>query len=651
MQFTPQLFQMEKVISEFSACGNLNSPTDLFVDQNKDVYILDSGNLRVIRIDQDGNFVKEYKGPYGSQSLDLNNPQGLYINGDNIYIADTENGRIVHINKNGDFIEEFGQPDEDTYDTSYPFKPTKIAIDSRGILYISNLNDFHGLITMDGNNTFLGYIAATKIHLSIQERLIRLFASAEQKAQFAREIPPYISNFLIAPDSFIYTTSYWARENQIQKITPAGNNIYKKAFYGEDNKSDNFNGLPGFTDLAVNKTGFVFAADAITNNIYIYDSNGNNIGVVGGTGNTQLTFNKITSVFVDDDNTLYVLDGMYGLVQCIKPTAFMEKVEAATVLTNDGEYEKANPIWEEVKKSDSFHYMANSGIAHAQYRSGNYQTAMAMYKNLLDRSGYSQVFSDYRLQIIRKYFLPILILIFVLIALITYFLKKVLGYAKRIAVEAIPSQGSLRLKMYGRFSLLTIVHPIDAFDKIKQNRKNLKIWPIFLLILAIIFVRILNVHTIHFPLNTTNILHVDLWRQVAVFLVPLFSWILVSYAISVISEGKQTFLESITTSLICFLPYIVFSLPMVLLSYFMCTSESVLFLGIGNFILYWCFALLIVSSVRMNEYSFGKEVGIIFKTVFGILCFWMITFLFYIIISKFVVFISDVYFESTFLFM
>lgn len=650
-QFTPQLFEMDKVYSEFSACGNLNSPTDLFVDKNGDIYILDAGNCRVVRIGQDGKFIKEYKGPYGSKHLPLNNPQGLYVNGNNIYIADTENGRIVHIDKSNDFIEEFVQPKEDTFDTTYPFKPTKISIDNRGVLYISNLNDYHGLITMDGNNKFLGYIAASKIQLSLQEKIIRTFASAEQKAQFAREIPPYISNFLIAPDNFIYTVSYWAKKNQIQKLTSAGNNIYKSAMYGEENKSDNYNGLPGFIDLAVNKTGFIFAADAVTNKIYIYDNNGNNIGVIGGTGNTKLTFNKIASVFVDDNDSLYVLDGMYGIVQCIKPTDFMTKVEKATVLTNDGEFEQAYPIWNEVKKVDSYHYMANSGIAHAEYRSGNYKAAMAMYKNLLDRSGYSQVFSDYRLQFIRKYFLPLLVLLLLMIALVFYCVKRVAKYAKVISVEPIPIEQPINLKMYGRFSLLIFFHPIDAFDKIKQNRKYLKIWPLIFLTLAIVVVRIVAVYTLHFPLNPMNVLYVDLWRQVAVFFVPLLSWVFINYAISAVSDGKQSFIESITTSALCFLPYIVLSLPLVLLSQIMCSSESVLYAGISNFILYWCIFLLIVSSMRMNEYSFGQEIKVILKTIFGILCFWMLVFLFYTIILKFVGFAQDVYFESTFLFM
>jgi hypothetical protein len=147
------------------------------------------------------------------------------------------------------------------------------------------------------------------------------------------------------------------------------------------------------------------------------------------------------------------------------------------------------------------------------------------------------------------------------------------------------------------------------------------------------------------------LVHADLWQQVATFFLPLLSWVIVGYALSVTSEGKQTLLECLTTSSLCFLPYVIFSYPLGLLSHGLSGSEAPLFHSISTALLVWSVMLLLVSSMRMNEYSFGKVLLMSLKTIFAILSFWMLIFLFGIIVYQFIGFFKTIYFESTFVFM
>lgn len=650
-QGSPKLFEVVREISDFTEIGSLTSPADLYIDENDEVYILDSGNARILVFDKNGNYIRQYSGSYGSADIPMNKPLGMFVKGNDIYVADTDNQRVLHLGKNGAFIEEFIQPSEDTFDTEYPFRPNKIVVDHMGIMYIANLTDYHGLITMNGDNKFLGYISSSKIELSLQERLVRIFATAEMKAQYAREVPSYFSNIVIGSDGFIYGVSNWAYKNQIKKLTSAGNNIYPEGNYGQNEDEEDYDSVPGLGDIAVDSLGFVYVANTETKKISVFDQDGNNIAVFGGEGVVAGKFSSISSVAVDSSDNLYVLDGSTGVIQVFQPTHLMREIGKASHLTMSGQYEEALPYWENVKKYDDLQYLANLGIAKANYRGGNLKEAMALYKGQYSTGGYSQVFSDYRMEIFRDNFVLVCGIFLVLLAGVIFSVRKLYAYAGRISDQAIPPSRKTDLPMYGRFTILLFFHPIDAFDKIKQNRHRLKVWPILTMILLIVITRIANLYIVHFPLTNMNLVYADLWQQVATFFVPLLSWIIVGYALTVVSEGKQTLLECLTTSFMCFLPYVIFSYPLGALSHLMCGSEAAIFNALSAGLIVWSIILMLVSSMRMNEYSFGKVLWMSLKTAFVVLCLWMVVFLFGVIIYQFADFIKAVYFESTFVFM
>ncbi|MEE3234106.1 MAG: hypothetical protein VX294_08080 [Candidatus Latescibacterota bacterium] len=88
---------------------NLNTPTSVVVDGNGNIYLTDTGNHSVRRIDNSGNMttvagtqVRGFSGDGGlATSAQLNSPTGLYIRGDTIYVSDSGNNRLRSINGSG----------------------------------------------------------------------------------------------------------------------------------------------------------------------------------------------------------------------------------------------------------------------------------------------------------------------------------------------------------------------------------------------------------------------------------------------------------------------------------------------------------------------------------------------------------------------
>ena len=649
-QNTPKSFELVRTIGNFEGISEMKNPNDLFIDQNDNLYILDSDNSRIVVTDKNGTILRIIEGSYGvgadgSGPQPLNQPQGLYVDeiGD-IFIADTENGRILHLTGEGAFVEEFFQPTEETYDETYPFKPSHVAVDSMGRMFCTNFKDYHGVIVIDGENHFSGYIGATKIEVSFVDKLLEIFASEEQKEALAREVPAYYSNFVMK-DNFLYAVSYWDETNQIKKLTPAGSNIYSDMFYGEENMSTVFNYLPAFKDIAVDENEIIYVADGVTNKIYVYDQNSNNLAVFGGKGKRDNKFDTIGSIAVDSQGDLYVLDSVMNTIQVFTPTERMQYILSGTTMYNEGRYEDAVESWGKVLEYDSTNILANVGMAKAAYRNDDYAGAMELYKVAFNRAGYSEAYYYYRLDFIRQYFIWVFLGVVAVIVLLCFLISKVKKYADRISSEPLSEKKRLGLRGTFRAGILLIFHPIDCFYAIKYSRKKISFLPPIILTVLLMLVHVVYLYAVHFPLSSFFAASGDMWQQVLLFLVPLASWIFVSYALISIADGKQTFREALTANMYSFLPYILLMLPLAGLSHVMSATEAGLYGILTNAVMLWCICLVLLSTKIMNQYSFGKLVGMILIIIFGIICLWMLCMLFYIVVYQAVDFFKDVYEE------
>ncbi len=422
----PSTYRVEKVLSYFEGAGYLNNAQDLFIDKDGKLYVVDTGNNRVLKLSTEGRLLGQYDG----DTKKFNNPNGIYVDeyGD-MYVADTGNGRIVHLDPDGKFVEEFVQPESPLYDKKSPFKPTKVYIDAINQIYALN-DDYHGFIVLDANNHFKGYVAPTRLEFSFKDVLIRIFASPEQKEQLAKRLPPAHSNFVITDDGMIYATTLRAKTEQIKKMTTLGENIYPEdGFFGEEIDEYGNKIEPAFVDLTVDENGIITALESSTCRLYQYDQEGNLLTVFGGRGTYRGKFLFPTSVVHDNEGNIYVLDSRMNNIQIFRPTKFIKTVHTALSLYYDGKYQEAIEPWKEILKVGPNYYVAHKGMGKAYMKQEKWNQSMKAYKLADDKEGYSDSFAERRHQNFREYFGWIVLAVVVAIIAIIRFVR----YLKKLS--------------------------------------------------------------------------------------------------------------------------------------------------------------------------------------------------------------------------
>lgn len=109
--------QLLKTIGEEGVGGSdeshFRSPDDLVFSSRGDIYVADSGNGRIVRLDKHGKFIAQW-GKKGKGRSEFGTAHGLAIDiKDRIYVADRGNNRVQVFDREGAFLAEwsgFGNP-------------------------------------------------------------------------------------------------------------------------------------------------------------------------------------------------------------------------------------------------------------------------------------------------------------------------------------------------------------------------------------------------------------------------------------------------------------------------------------------------------------------------------------------------------------
>lgn len=81
-----------------------NQPQDVGFDSKDNIYVVDKGNARIVKLNPDGNLIKTW-GKKGSQPGEFNFVHSIVIDQqDRLYVADRENKRIQKFDADGKFL-------------------------------------------------------------------------------------------------------------------------------------------------------------------------------------------------------------------------------------------------------------------------------------------------------------------------------------------------------------------------------------------------------------------------------------------------------------------------------------------------------------------------------------------------------------------
>ncbi len=385
--------------------GPFKSPESVFIAGSGDIYVVDTGNNRIVQLDAEHRFVRTIGDAEGAGQL--NGPKGVFVKEDGtLYVADTKNRRIAVFDREGRFVREYPAPESPLLGRGFNYSPSRLVLDKRDYLYVVSDGNTQGLLQIDPGGAFKGFYGANHVGFSWRRLLIRLLATEEQRSRLATVRPAEFSDVDIDAEGFIYTTTLGEPYNQLKRLSPVGvdtlNGGAKRAY------GDRFDvgpyAMAAFMAISVGPDGIMSALDLQTGKVFQYDKLGNFLFAFGGIGEQNGLFVTPADLDQSPRGELYVVDKGRHRVDVFRTTPFADLVHEASRLYVDGRYREAEALWHEVLRQNANYEMAYVAIGKALYNAERYEEAMAYFKLARARGDYSLAFKEYRKAYIREHF-------------------------------------------------------------------------------------------------------------------------------------------------------------------------------------------------------------------------------------------------------
>lgn len=450
---SPSGYIPEKFISGIDmGTDPFDAPQDLFVDKvNKQIYIADTGNNRIVVIDKNYKFlfsISELKATNGD-SDGLKSPSGVFVDkNQNIYIADTKNSRVVKCDKDGNILSLIGAPQNSAFSKDFEYKPLKIVVDDDGLIYIQALNVFQGLICMNQAGKFIQFFGTSKVEVTtklLQAQFQRLFMTKEQRNGVLGFINTEYSNLCIDTKGFIYAVVSKSDTslNEIKKLNSNGDNILRVNPYGNSSVyfKNNYGDYPvfytpsfemvdtTFVDVNYDETGMISVLDSARGRVFVYDEESNLMFIFGVLGTQLGSFTKPVAL-EKIGSDIIVLDAVTNGITVFTLTEFGQSVVDAIKLYSDGKYLEAIEPWNKVIRQNSNYILAYDSLGKAYLRLEKYNDAMRYFKLGYDKLGYSKAQAEFVTKLSREN-MPIVFLILVAFGAFPFVLPSIVLFIKR----------------------------------------------------------------------------------------------------------------------------------------------------------------------------------------------------------------------------
>ena len=425
VQESPDAYRVKAVIDSITLgldgeTKKLNKPQSLFV-RNSDLYIVDTTNNRILQVavkDDTYTLTRIIDHAAGADPETFDSPYDVFVDAeDNIYVADYGNQRVIMMDRDLNRIKEFVKPTDSTFDQKLDFLPKKITVDVAGRLYAIVTNVNKGLVKYEADTTFTGYIGASPVSVSMAEYIWkRYFQTKEQRDASAAFVPTEYENLYIDRDNFIYTTTTtfseydlkWDKAKPIRRLNGLGTDILIKNdhfppigdLYWLEGDSTYY-GPSRLTDITVLDNEIYVALDRIRGRLFGYDNQGVMLWAFGTRGGTNGAFARAISI-EHMGTDLYVLDESKNSVTVFTPTEYGQMIYRATALYQQGEYEQSAEEWRNVMRMNANYALAFRGIGRAILRENRFEEAMEYFRLAHDNENYGRAFKLYRKEWVEK---------------------------------------------------------------------------------------------------------------------------------------------------------------------------------------------------------------------------------------------------------
>ena len=349
----------------------------------------------------------------------LSGPKDVYVAEDGtLFIADTGNNRVLKLDADLNYQLSFVKPIDPTFDQSKSFMPAKLVADVSGRLFCLATNLNMGVMKFEANGAFTGFIGAAPVKYTWYELIWRMFSTKEQRAQQASLVATEYHNIAIDDMGFFYVVTRTFDENElrsgeaepIRRLNSLGTNILIEngtyppigdVQWAAGNLNITRSGSSLFIDVTVLENDVYVALDDKHNRLFGYDKQGNMLWAFGGVGYAAGYFNKPVAI-ENMGHDLLVLDANGCSITVLTPTEYGSLIFKANDEYNRGLYGDSADTWREVLKRNGNYDLAYIGIGRAELQQGNYKLACDYFKMARDDENYSEAFRYYRSELVEQ---------------------------------------------------------------------------------------------------------------------------------------------------------------------------------------------------------------------------------------------------------
>ncbi|MBR6303204.1 MAG: DUF1282 family protein [Lachnospiraceae bacterium] len=611
----------------------LLTPTDFTLVNDEYIYILDSGNARVVVSDMEGEPVMTF----GEGILVA--PKGIYVTKDRTtYVADRDAKAVFVFDKDGNLKDTYTKPTEAMYGETQDFLPLKIVANKSGTMYVvceSNTNGIVQISPVEGG-TFLGYFGTNATKANIWTIIWRAVLTDAQRAKMQSNIPATPDNMAIDDKGVIYTITRGEKNDTLKRLNIAGVNMIETTDYPD---------IPAA--VASGNHDNVFVATQ-TGFIYEYNNEGDLLFMFGGSddGKQRIGLStKVEAIQIGLDDKIYVLDSEKAQIQIYEPTEFTAYLHNALYLFSKGRYEESKePLGKVLEMNNLFTY-ANMAMGKALYKEGDYEGALRYARIAKDTDGYSDAFWEIRNVWLKKNLTWVAILIIIIVIatiLIKYLQKKkhILDKPKALLQKA----GEVKLIKQLKYMFYFIRHPIDGSYGIKREGKVSVLSANIILVIGTLFY-IVNKYFCGFLTKTVREGNFDVLSDIGMILIALIAVVSCNYLMCTINDGEGRFKDIYCSLIYCFTPYLIFTPILFILSHVVSNNE-IFFVQFGSLCMWvWIAVLVFISIQEINNYTVGETIKIILLTIFTILIVALLIFIIYVLWSQVFDFLQSIFGE------
>ena len=657
--------------------GNLPlaGASDIVSDKDGNLFIADSDNNRIVVLNKYYSAIATiatYVDDYGREQT-FKDPQGVYVTNPDIsvdsrkliYVCDTGNARIVVFDEDYNYVKTLEKP-ESALLNAEAFKPSAIAVDKYGRIFVVSLSCFEGIIVMSDEGDFTGFIGAQKVTYSVLQMIWRRFQTREQRASQIKNLSVSYNNITVDDYGFVYVTNNKIDENKqfaaikskaadfspVKKLNSAGDEIMKRnGFFdpgGEVAVSTFTNaiGVSSIIDVAIGEEEVWSILDQKRSRIFTYDQNGNLLYAFGDKGDqlgngenfVSITYQRVRNEAGEETYYFVALDNTASgyKITVYSPTEYCDTIIAAIRNQNDHKYSESIMYWQDVLTRNNNFDLAYIGIGKALYNQGKYDEAMEMLASAYETAQYSKAFAEIRKDILGRF---LLVFAIVVIGIAVAFLK-FLGWAKK-------KNKATSLKV-GRKSYLEELlyvfhlqfHPFDGFWDLKHEQRGSVRGGLTIMGITILafFYQSIGRGYIFNPRDRYSTILV----QIVSIVVPVLLWCAGNWCLTTLFEGEGSLKDIFIATSYSLAPLPLLVIVSTIFTNVLTLQEGTIVSLLVTIGYIWVAFLLFFGMLVTHDYSLGKNVLITICTIVAMAVIMFVAILFSSLLVKMVTFVVSI---------